>query len=600
MYTASFLLCILFVVLLKQIGIPGDYINLIMFALIIGGYIFSGLFGKTMLLAVFQNAGRTGRPFFIGQSMAAGLISTSLFIFLAGDFYNTGTDALTIFSGFILGMALMAILFAAPVNRSQSPTLASLIAPKESSKFGRLFLLIIILITSMLLLHVQLSTIGLVSETYFNVSHEVAIFVSALAIGFCIILGGIQSLSIIRLMAYPILLIAFIAPLVWIAYQITGNPLPQFSFGVGALQAISEVDQELINAGLVDQSDVFDITREGLNYDTFNHFAALLCVAFGTAAMPHLLQHFRVLPKASSARKTSVWALGFLLILITAIPAVAAFVKLDIYTSLLGLQLAQLEQEASWLFELNKNGASIISICGNYLNTASQALSACNETADYFLSSNDININPDMLLLSSGALNGLPDLMTTLLATGALLAIWSTADGLILVCANAMTEDGYRALTRPKSPMGIRLFMSRFFIVVFILISSYLALSIELDARFAFAACFALLTASLFPALVCRIWLKHIRYNEVMIAIFLGFTLTATMLWLSYFGSDLIALNGNERIFSLPLMTEKIQPLSMGSLGMIVSFVTAFSISKIQQMRSMHKETREVKSDVPA
>jgi len=120
MYTASFLLCILFGVLLKQIGIPGDYINLIMFALIIGGYIFSGLFGKTMLLAVFQNAGRTGRPFFIGQSMAAGLISTSLFIFLAGDFYNTGTDALTVFSGFILGMALMAILFAAPINRSQS------------------------------------------------------------------------------------------------------------------------------------------------------------------------------------------------------------------------------------------------------------------------------------------------------------------------------------------------------------------------------------------------------------------------------------------------------------------------------------------------
>jgi len=85
---------------------------------------------------------------------------------------------------------------------------------------------------------------------------------------------------------------------------------------------------ELINAGLVEQSDLFDITREGLNYDAFNHFAALLCVAFGTAAMPHLLQHFRVLPKASSARKTSVWALGFLLILITAIPAVAAFVKL--------------------------------------------------------------------------------------------------------------------------------------------------------------------------------------------------------------------------------------------------------------------------------
>jgi len=600
MYTASFLLCILFGALLKQIGIPGNFVNLIMFALIIGGYIFSGLFGKTMVLPVFQNAERAGRSFYIGQSIAAGLISSSLFIFLAGDLYKTGTDALTIFSGFVLGIALMAVLFAAPVNRSKSPTLASLIAPNDGSRFGRFFLLIIVLITSMLLLHVQLSTIGLISESFFDIPNYVAIFIAALTIGFCLILGGIQSLSIIRMIAYPILVITFLAPLAWIAYQITGNPLPQFSFGVGALQAISEVDQELLNAGLVEQSDIFDITREGLNYDAFNHFGALISIAFGTAAMPHLLQHLRVLPKASSARKTSVWALGFLLILITAIPAVAAFVKFDIYTTLLGLQLSQLEQDASWLFELNQNGSSIISICGNYITSAPQALTACAETADYFLSSKDISVNPDMLLLSSGALNGLPDLMTTLLATGALLAIWSTADGLILVCANAMTEDGYRALIRPKSPMGIRLFMARFFIVIFIVISAYLALFIELDARFAFAASFALLTASLFPALVCRIWLKQTQYNAVMFSVFLGFTLTASMLWLSYFGTDIYALNGNEMVFSLPMITEEIKPLSAGLLGMVLSFCMAIVISKIQKMRSAQKELNKVKSDVPA
>ncbi len=600
MYTASFLLCILFGALLKQIGIPGNFINLLMLALIVGGYIFSGLFGKTMLLPVFQNAQRTGRPIYMGQSIAAGLISTSLFIFLAGDFYTTGTDALTVFSGFILGLALMAILFAAPVNRSQNPTLASLITPNDGSRFGRLLLLIIILISSMLLLHVQLSTIGLISQMFFNISHHVAVTIAAVTIGFCIILGGIQSLSIVRMIAYPILVIAFLAPLIWIAYQITGNPLPQFSFGIGALQAISEVDKELLNAGLVEQSDVFDITREGLNYDSFNHLGALLCIAFGTAAMPHLLQHMRVLPKANSARKTGVWALGFVLILITAIPAVAAFVKLDIYTSLLGLQLSQLEQEASWIFELNQNGASIISICGSYLTSVSQALEACGQTADYFLSSRDITVNPDMLLLSSGALNELPELMTTLLATGALLAIWSTADGLVLVCANAMTEDGYRALVRPKSPAGIRLFMSRFFIVIFIIVSVYLALSLKLDARFAFAASFALLTASLFPALVCRIWLKQFEYHEVMIAVFFGFILTAGMLWLSYFGTDVAALNGNEISFHLPLITDKIQPLSMGFIGMLVSFASVFAISKIQDMRSGLKEANKVKSDAPA
>lgn len=600
MYTVIFLLCILFGALLKQIGVPGNFINLLMFAFVVGGYIFSGLFGKTMLLPVFQNAGRTGRPFYTGQAVAAGLISSSLFIFLAGDFYSTGTDALTIFSGFILGLALMAILFAAPVNRTQSPTLAGLIIPHEGSKLGRLLILVIVVITALLLLHVQFSTIGLISKMFFNISHHVAVIITAVTIGFCIILGGLQSLSIGRMIAYPILIICFLAPLVWIAYQITGNPLPQLSFGIGALQAISEVDQELLNAGLVEQSDVFDLTREGLNYDVFNHFSALLCIAFGTAAMPHLLQHMRVLPKARSARRTSVWALGFLLILITAIPAVAAFVKLDIYTSLLGLQLSQLDQEAIWLFELNQNGASIISICGDYITSASQALNACGVTGEYFLSSKDITVNPDMLLLSSGVLNELPDLMTTLLATGALVAIWSTADGLILVCANTITEDGYRALVRPKSPMGIRLFMSRFFIIVLISISTYLTLSIELDARFAFATSFALLTAGLFPALVCRIWLKHIDHRDVMIAVFLGVIVTTAMLWFSHYGTDVTALNGNEINFHLPMITDKIQPLSMGFIGMLVSFASAFALTKVQQMRSQEKANNKVKSDVPA
>lgn len=600
MFTAIFLLCILFSALLKQIGVPGNFVNLLMFALIVGGYIFSGLFGKTMLLPVFQHAERTGRPFYIGQSIAAGLISTSLFIFLAGDFYTTGTDALTIFSGFILGIALMAILFAAPVNRSKKPTLASLISPDDGSKLSRFILLTIILVTSMLLLHIQLSTIGLISEKFFNISHHIAVFIVAGTIGFCIVLGGIQSLSIVRMIAYPILIMTFFAPLVWIAYQVTGNPLPQLSFGVGALQAISEVDQELLNAGLVAQNDVFNITREGLTYDTFNHLSALLCIAFGTAAMPHLLQHMKVLKKANGARRTGVWALGFVLILMTAIPAVAAFVKLDIYTSLLGLQLSQLEQEASWLFQLNQNNASIISICGNYITSAPQALTACGEAADYFLSSKDINVNPDMMLLSSGALNELPDMMTTLLATGAMLAIWSTADGLILVCANVITEDGYRALIRPKSPSGIRLFMSRFFIVTFIIIAAYLSLSVELDARFAFVSSLALLTASLFPALICRIWLKHIKYHEVMIAVFLGFSTTATMLWLSYYGTDVAIQNGNEISFHLPLITEKIQPLSMGLIGMIVSFVIALTLAKIQEMRALRKETEKVKSDALA
>jgi len=600
MYTAIFLLCILFGTILKQVGTPGNYVNLMMFAFLLGGYLFSGLFGKTMVLPVFQNAERTGRPFYIGQSIAAGVISTSMFIYLAGEFYVTGTDAITLYSGLILGLPLMTVLFAAAVNRSKASTLTGLLLSQHPSKLSRILFLAIIIATSMLLLYVQFSAIGMLSETYFNISRNISVIIVALVIAICLILGGIQSLTIIRMISYPILLITFLVPVIWISYKLTGNPVPQLSFGVGALQAISEIDKELLNAGLVQQNDIFNITHKGLNYDVFNHLGALLCIAFGTAAMPHLLQHFRVLPKAAQARKTGVWSLFYLLIIITAVPAIAAFIKLDIYTSLLGLQLSELEQEASWLFTLNGDGSKVISICGMFITDAAQALAACGETDDYFLSIKDIVFNPDMLLLSSATLNQLPNLMTTLLATGALLAILTTADGLVFVCANALMEDGYHSLTRPKSPSGIRLFMARFFITVIIIVSAYMVLNAQIDSRFAFASSFALLAASLFPALICRIWVPTIKQGHVVLGVLLGSTLTLCMLWLSYYGMDFITSNGDEIIFKLPLVTNEIQPLSMGFLGMLFSFFSVFVISNLSKAIIKTKKPVEEKTDVPA
>lgn len=288
------------------------------------------------------------------------------------------------------------------------------------------------------------------------------------------------------------------------------------------------------------------------------------------------------------------------MIIITTIPAVAAFVKLDIYSSLLGLQLLELEQEASWLFELNENGTSIISICGAFITNASQAISACGQSVEYFISSKDISINADMLLLSSSALHGLPVLATTLLATGALLAIWSTADGLIFVCANALAEDGYRSLIRPKSPMGTRLFMSRIFLLAVIILSAFLVLYVEIDPRFVFSVCFALLTASLFPALICKLWLKNFSQSEIIMGAFLGFVLTSSMLCLSHFGLDFIANNGDEIIFSIPQITNEIQPLSMGFIGIILSFGVTLFMSVYFKARAKAKITSEAKSDVPA
>lgn len=598
MYLASFFLCITFGTLLIQIGTPENYVNLLMFALIIGGYFFSGFFGKTMLLPIFQTAQRTGASFYVGQSIAAGLISSGVYILLAGDFYQNGTDALTIFSGLILGVSLMTLLFAAPINRSNNTTLASLLTQENNSKLLRLITTVTVVIASLLLLYVQLSAIGHITETYFNIASEIGVLLAVFSIGICLIMGGIQSLTIIRILAYPILLVTFLTPIIWIAYKLTGNPIPQLSFGAGALQAITEINQEMLSTGFAQKEDIFQITSDGLNYDFSNHFAALICIAFGTASMPHLLQHFRTLPKARDARKAGVWGLGFLLIILTTIPAVAAFVKLDIYTALLGFQLSDLAQEAQWVFALNNNNNNgIIKICGAVAYNAADVIAACGQSTDYFLSTKDITLNADMLTLTSGAMNGLPDLITTMLAIGGLLAIWTTADGLIFVIANTMTEDIYRGILRPKSPMGTRLFMTRVFITLIIGVCSYLVLYHPFDTKFAFAACFAISTATLFPVLTCKLYIKKVSDKALSWGSLISLALTVATLFLSHFGYDFIAQSGDELSLYIPNVTAKIQPLSIGLIGMIISFIVTITISKAIEISTLKSKA---KVDVPA
>lgn len=592
MYSAAFLLCITFGLMLVQIGTPNNFANLIMLALLLGGYIFAGMLGKTMLLPTFQNADRTGNSFYVGQALASGVISSSIFIMLAGEFYNTGTDALTILLGVIVGLALMTLLFAAPLNRSDTPTISGFLTNQNTSKIQRIIIVAIILAASFLLIHVQLSAIGRISELYFDIPERLGILITVITIGFCLIMGGMRSLTIIRTIAYPIIMAAFLIPLGWMAYKLTGNPIPQLAYGSGALQQIYEIDQEIINSGFVTGGSIFDITRDGLSYDLFNYVCALLCIAFATASMPHLLQHFRTVKKAADARKSGVLCLLFVLIFITAVPALTAFAKLDIYTSLLGLQISELESEASWVFGLsNPNGIALVTICGDYINNAAQVIAACEETSDYFIGPQDIGINTQYLALASAALTDLPDLMTTLLAIGALFAIWTTIDGTALVAANILAEEGYQGVIRPKTPMAFKLFIARVSLILILFFATYMIFNNTISDEFAFNACLAILSASLFPAMVIKCWFKNISQNHMVYGALSGFTFTCFMLVTHYFGFDWLAASGDEILLKIPLITDEVKPLGFGLLGALVFVIITCLLNHFTKPQSKESET---------
>ena len=81
----------------------------------------------------------------------------------------------------------------------------------------------------------------------------------------------------------------------------------------------------------------------------------------------------------------------------------------------------------------------------------------------------DFVINTDVIVLSTPEIAGLPYVISGLVAAGGLAAALSTADGLLLAIANALSHDIYYKMLDPSAPAIRRLTVARvllFFVAV--------------------------------------------------------------------------------------------------------------------------------------
>ncbi len=112
-------------------------------------------------------------------------------------------------------------------------------------------------------------------------------------------------------------------------------------------------------------------------------------------------------------------------------------------------------------------------------------------------------------MLATPEIAGLPFVITGLVMAGGLAAALSTADGLLLTIANAISHDLYYNVIDPRASLVKRLTITKVFLVVTAIIAAYIAtyrlsLIVELVAW-----AFSLAGASFFPALVMGIWWKR-------------------------------------------------------------------------------------------
>ncbi|MBK1679506.1 sodium:solute symporter family protein [Rhodocyclus tenuis] len=292
------------------------------------------------------------------------------------------------------------------------------------------------------------------------------------------------------------------------------------------------------------------------NLARVNFLALVFCLMLGTAALPHVLMRYYTTPTVREARNSVFWSLFFILLLYFTAPAYAVFAKFEIYSGVIGSSIAELP---AWIAAWSKVGLVAIE----------------DINGDGLLQLAELTLNPDVIVLATPEIAGLPYVISGLVAAGALAAALSTADGLLLTIAGALSHDVYYKIYRPQASTQWRLLVSKTLLLVVAVLGATVAAQKPASILFMVSWAFSIAAAAFFPALVCGIFWKRANRAGAVSGMLVGMLLTIYYLVRVQF--DSIPWLGIHGIGMAPWFG--IQSVSAGVWGVAAGFVTIVVVS---------------------
>lgn len=238
-----------------------------------------------------------------------------------------------------------------------------------------------------------------------------------------------------------------------------------------------------------------------------NFLALVFCLTIGTAALPHVLMRYYTTPTVREARQSVFWSVFFISLLYITAPAYAVFAKYEVYSHLAEISIAKLP---GWVAAWSKVGlVSIEDING-----------------DGILQLAELAFNPDVIVLATPEIAGMPFVVSGLVAAGALAAALSTADGLLLTITGALSHDVYYRIMRPQASTQFRLVISKSLLLVVAVLAASVAAQKPGTILSMVAWAFSIAASAFFPALVLGIFWKRANRTGAVAGMVAGLTLT--------------------------------------------------------------------------
>jgi len=529
----------------------------------------------------FYVAGKHVHPVLNGMATAADWMSAASFISMAGLIAFKGYDASVYLMGWTGGYVLLALLLAPYLRKFGKFTVPEFIGERYYSKTARLVAVICLLVASLTYVIGQMKGVGVAFSRFLEVDYDLGVLIGMSIVFFYAVLGGMKGITYTQVAQYCVLIFAYTVPAIFISLQLTGSPIPQLGL-IGELKdssghLIQALDKTLVDLGFTQYS-----AQKG---STFNLFCLTLSLMIGTAGLPHVIMRFFTVPKVKDARSSAGWALVFIAILYTTAPAVGAMAMYNLLNTVqdgpVGTETANLdyEQRPDWMrnwettgllqFE-DKNGDGRI----QYYNDANPEFAAPANWQGNEL----VKVDRDIMVLANPEIAKLPAWVIALVVAGGLAAALSTAAGLLLAIATAISHDVVKGMVAPQISEKNELRIGRLAMAGAIIVAGILGINPPGFAAQVVALAFGLAAASLFPAILMGIFFKGMNRAGAIAGMLAG--LLSTLIYIFWFKGWFFVADTAMAANTAENWLFGVAPEAFGALGAGLNIIVAVIVSK--------------------
>ncbi len=289
--------------------------------------------------------------------------------------------------------------------------------------------------------------------------------------------------------------------------------------------------------GTAQEQNAFEVSRR-------NFLALMFCLMIGTAGLPHLLTRFYTTRTVAEARNSVTWSLFFIALLYLSAPALAVLVKYEVMSQLVGMRFDELPV---WIAQWAKLDPTLVSVS--------------DINGDRILQFAELQLGPDIVMLATPELGGLPYVVSGLVAAGGLAAALSTADGLLLTIGNAMAHDLFYWKNTDRAGAVRRVMLSKFALLLVALVAAYVAAQRPADILFLVSASFSLAGSAFVPVMILGIFWRGVTRVAAVAGMLTGLSVSLYYMLINLASvRSLLSLQGSGLWF-------EIEPVSAGVFG---------------------------------